>query len=52
MGLVPNFRPSVVAEALDLLLHMVRLLADGDLKPSTEDMADLQELIEEIKNSR
>jgi hypothetical protein len=51
MGLMKNFQPSDVAKALDLLLHMVGVLSEGN-KPAAEDMAQVKELIEQIKQSR
>ena len=51
MGLLKNFQKDDVAKALDLLLHMVGLLAEGN-KPSDHDMAEVRELIAQIKNSR
>jgi hypothetical protein len=51
MGQMKNFQPSDVAKALDLLLHMVGVLSEGN-KPAAEDMAQVKELIEQIKQSR
>lgn len=51
MGLVKNFQKDDVAKALDLLLHMVRVLRDGE-KPDALDMNEVARLISEIKASR
>ena len=50
-GPVPSFQPAHVAEALNLLLHMIRVLSDGG-RPSADDMGIVQEQIDQIKRSR
>ncbi len=51
MGMVKNFSQRDVAEALDLLLHMVTLLMERE-RPDADDIARVRELIREIKDSR
>jgi hypothetical protein len=51
MGMVKNFQHTDVAEALDLLLHMIKVLAEG-AQPHAGDMARVSELVAEIKSSR
>lgn len=48
MGLVPNFQPHDVAEALHLLLHMLTVLGDGNT-PSPEDRERVRELVDQIR---
>lgn len=51
MGMLKNFQQRDVAEALDLLLHMVELLAERE-RPDQDDIGRVRELIKEIKNSK
>ena len=46
-----NFQKNDVAEALDLLLHMIEVLAER-ARPDSDDIARVRELISEIKNAR
>ncbi len=39
-----------IGEALDFLLHMIRVLADGKV-PSTDDMETVQEIIAKLRAS-
>jgi hypothetical protein len=51
MGMVKNFQQRDVAEALELLLHMVETLATGGTV-SVEDVQRVRDLAREIKQSR
>lgn len=51
MGMLKNFQQRDVAEALELLLHMVTMASIGK-QPTTEDKGQLLELIREIKTSK
>lgn len=46
-----EFQPRDVAEALDLLLHMVTRIAERE-KPDTDDIGRVRELIAQIKNQK
>jgi hypothetical protein len=51
MGLVQNFRPVDVANALDMLLHMLKVVSEG--KPLDQgDIAEMKQLIRHIEASR
>lgn len=51
MSAVKNFQKRDVADALDLLLHMIGLVSRG-LEPSPEDVDEVKRLIAEIRNAR
>ncbi len=51
MGLVKKFQQRDVAEAIELLLNMIRTVADG-LQPHRSDIGRLVEIAAEIRASR
>ena len=51
MGLVPNFQKSDVAEALELIAHMLTLLSERE-KPDKDDIGRVRELAKQIRQSR
>jgi hypothetical protein len=51
MGLVPNFEKSDVAEALELIAHMLTIIAERE-RPDGDDIKRLRWLAKQIRNSR
>jgi hypothetical protein len=51
MGLVPNFEKSDVAEALELIAHMLTIIAERE-RPDVDDIKRLRWLAKQIRNSR
>jgi hypothetical protein len=51
MGLVPNFQKSDVAEALELIAHMLTIIAERE-RPDGDDIKRLRWLAKQIRNSR
>ncbi len=49
--MVPNFQPKEVADVLDLLLHMVCVIAEEG-QPSLDDIEHVRQMIEKIRISR
>jgi hypothetical protein len=51
MGLVPNFQQSDLAEALELIAHMLTIIALRE-QPEEDDIKRLRWLAKQIRNSR
>lgn len=51
MGMLMNFDQRDVAEALELLMHMMNMAAEGR-QPSGEDQERVRELCRKIRASR